>query len=210
MASEQVPGERFCLWDRAAIEGVLDRMALEAAALLRGEEDPLLLGILRRGAPFAQMLQSRLLRRDYGLDIPRYGLKLKRYGDDLALVHPDTELTENAEFSARELARATVLVVDDVLYRGHSLARVLAYVSQRRAPVIRAAVLAIAASRSCRSTRTSSASGCRWRRATSSSATSRPTKTSSGSSCCDRARRAKPRGRAKVGRARRRAREVHR
>ena len=133
MASERVPGERFCLWDRAAIEGVLDRMALEAAALLRGEEDPLLLGILRRGAPLAQMLQSRLLLH-YGLDIPRYGLKLKRYGDDLALVHPDTELTENAEFSARELARATVLVVDDVLYRGHSLARVLAYVSQRRAP----------------------------------------------------------------------------
>jgi pyrimidine operon attenuation protein/uracil phosphoribosyltransferase len=136
-----VAGERFCLWDRAAIEGVLDRIALEAAALLRGEEDPLLLGILRRGAPLAQMLQSRLSLH-HGLDVPRYGLKLKRYGDDLALVHPDTELTENAEFSARELARATVLVVDDVLYRGHSLARVLAYLSQRRAPVIRAAVLA--------------------------------------------------------------------
>lgn len=140
MAIRQVPGARFCLWDRAAIEGVLDRMAFEAAALLRGEEDPLLLGILRRGAPLAQMLQSRLATR-HALDVPRYDLKLERYGDDLALVHPDTALTENAEFSRRKLERATVLLVDDVLYRGHSLARMLAYLSQRHAPVIRAAVL---------------------------------------------------------------------
>jgi pyrimidine operon attenuation protein/uracil phosphoribosyltransferase len=140
VAGERVAGERFCLWDRAAIEGVLDRMAFAAAALLRGEEDPLLLGILRRGAPLAQMLQTRLATR-YALEVPRYDLKLKRYADNLALVHPDTELTENAEFSARRLERATVLVVDDVLYRGHSLARVLAYLSQRQTPVIRAAVL---------------------------------------------------------------------
>jgi pyrimidine operon attenuation protein/uracil phosphoribosyltransferase len=141
VAKARVEGERFCLWDRAAIEGVLDRMAEEAAALLRGAADPLLLGILRRGAPLAEMLQARLAAR-HALDVPRYGLKLERYGDDLTLLHPDTALTENAEFSARELARATVLVVDDVLYRGHSLARVLAYLSRRRAPVIRAAVLA--------------------------------------------------------------------
>lgn len=140
MPAERVAGERFCLWDRGAIEGVLARMAGEAAALLRGAEDPLLLGILRRGAPLAQMLQARLAAR-HALDVPRYELRLKRYGDDLALLHADTELTENTEFSARDLARSTVLVVDDVLYRGHSLARVLAYLSQRRAPVIRAAVL---------------------------------------------------------------------
>lgn len=116
-------------------------MAQEAAGLLRGADDPLLLGILRRGAPLAQMLQSRLASR-HAFALPRYDLRLARYADDLTLVHPDTELVENATFSARDLARATVLVVDDVLYRGHSLARVLAYLSQRRAPVIRAAVLA--------------------------------------------------------------------
>jgi pyrimidine operon attenuation protein/uracil phosphoribosyltransferase len=115
-------------------------MAGAVASLLGGEPDPLLLGILRRGAPLAEMLQARL-KTTYAFDVPRYALKLKRYADDLALLHPDTELTENVEFSARDLSRSTVLIVDDVLYFGHSLARVSTYLSQRGAPVIRAAVL---------------------------------------------------------------------
>lgn len=136
----QPEGERFCLYDAAQLEVVLDRMAAEAAALLAGADDPLLLGILRRGAPLAEMLQARLAAR-HGREIPRYELALKRYGDDLTLLHPATQLTENAAFSGRDLSEATLLVVDDVLYRGHSLARVLAYLSQRGAPEIRAAVL---------------------------------------------------------------------
>lgn len=141
MTDDRIPGERFCLFDTDALQPVLDRIAADAAAMLRAAADPLLLGILRRGAPLAEMLQQRL-RAQYGLDLPRYGLKLKRYADDLALLHPDTQLTENAEFSARDLSRSTVLVVDDVLYYGHSLARVVTYLSQRGAPTIRAAVLA--------------------------------------------------------------------
>lgn len=138
---EKPPGERFCLYATADLDLVLERMAAEAAALLAAAERPLLLGILRRGAPLAAMLQRRLLA-DFGLDVPRHGLKLKRYGDDLTLLHPDTRLTESAEFAALDLSGTTILVVDDVLYQGHSLARVLGYLSQRRAPVIRAAVLA--------------------------------------------------------------------
>lgn len=141
MSDEKVAGERFCLYDTVALQAVLDRMAAQAATFLAGEADPLLLGILRRGVPLAEMLQERL-KRQHGLDLPCYGLRLKRYADDLTLLHPETELTENAEFSARELSRATVLVVDDVLYEGHSLARVLAYLSRRGAPVVRIAVLA--------------------------------------------------------------------
>jgi pyrimidine operon attenuation protein/uracil phosphoribosyltransferase len=141
MSGNQPAGERFCLYDTTALQEVLDRMAAQAATFLAAEPDPLLLGILRRGVPLAQMLQERLRLR-HGLDLPCYGLQLKRYADDLTLLHPETELTENAEFSARDLARTTVLVVDDVLYEGHSLARVLAYLSRRGAPVIRIAVLA--------------------------------------------------------------------
>lgn len=141
MSEEKVRGERFCLYDTAALQAVLERMAAQAATFLAGEADPLLLGILRRGAPLAEMLQARL-KANHGLEVPRYGLKLKRYADDLTLLHPETELTENAEFSARDLSRATVLVVDDVLYEGHSLARVLSYLSRRGAPTVRIAVLA--------------------------------------------------------------------
>ena len=141
MSGDKPRGERFCLYDAAALQAVLDRMAAQAATFLAGEADPVLLGILRRGMPLAEMLQSRLKAR-HGLDVPAYGLRLKRYADDLTLLHPETELTENAEFSARDLSRATVLVVDDVLYEGHSLARVLAYLSRRGAPAVRIAVLA--------------------------------------------------------------------
>lgn len=136
-----VPGSRFCLYDAAQLEVVMERMAAQAAALLAGAEDPLLLGILRRGAPLSKMLQMLLAAR-HALTVPRFELRLKRYTDDLKLSHPETELVENAEFAARDLSRARVLVVDDVLYQGHSLARVLSYLSQRGAPEIRAAVLA--------------------------------------------------------------------
>lgn len=141
MSGEKIAGSRFCLYDAAAVEAVLERMAAQAASLLAGEADALLLGILRRGMPLAEKLQARLKAR-HGLAVPCYGLKLKRYADDLTLLHPETQLTENAEFSARDLSRATVLVVDDVLYEGHSLARVLAYLSRRGAPTVRIAVLA--------------------------------------------------------------------
>ncbi len=140
MPQDRIPGERICLYDRAALLPVLDRMASTAAVLLSGADDPLLLGILRRGAPLAEMLQSRLAEQ-HAMDVPRYALKLARYADDLALLHPETQLVENAEFSARDLSRASVLVVDDVLWLGHSLARVSTYLSQRRVAVIRAAVL---------------------------------------------------------------------
>jgi pyrimidine operon attenuation protein/uracil phosphoribosyltransferase len=139
--SEKPAGARFCLYDTAALQPVLERMAAQAATFLAGEADPLLLGILRRGAPLAALLQARL-KEGHDLDVPRYELKLKRYADDLSLLHPETALTESAEFSARDITRATVLVVDDVLYEGHSLARVLAYLSQRGAPTVRIAVLA--------------------------------------------------------------------
>ncbi|MEY3201398.1 MAG: hypothetical protein RIR70_948 [Pseudomonadota bacterium] len=133
-------GDRFCLYNSKQLEIVLDAMADAAAPLLATASDPLLLGILRRGAPLAEQLQARLKSR-HGLEVPRCSLKLKRYGDDLTLLHPDTELTENDEIRSRDLRAATVLVIDDVLYQGHSLARVLAYLSNRGAPEIRVAVL---------------------------------------------------------------------
>ena len=46
---------------------------------------------------------------------------------EFLLLHPETALTENTEFSVRDLSQATPLVVDDVHYQGHSLGRVLAY-----------------------------------------------------------------------------------
>ncbi|GAB4179627.1 MAG: bifunctional pyr operon transcriptional regulator/uracil phosphoribosyltransferase PyrR [Rhodocyclaceae bacterium] len=130
---------RFRLYSSAQLDAVLDRMAHQAAGLLAHAADPLLLGILRRGVPLAEMMQARLAAR--GMRVPRLVLELKRYADDLALLHPETALAENAELSGRDLSRAAVMVIDDVLYEGHSAARILAYLSQRGVQEVRVAVL---------------------------------------------------------------------
>lgn len=136
------PPDRACLFDHAELAVLLDRMALQAAPLLRGRDRVALVGILRRGAPLADQLAERLVR-DHGLAPPlRLDLKVKRYADDLTLLHPDTLLTEQAQHAALDLAGWTLLLVDDVLYTGNSLLRVLDYLACKRPAEIRVAVLA--------------------------------------------------------------------
>jgi pyrimidine operon attenuation protein/uracil phosphoribosyltransferase len=135
-------GSSSCLYDSAEFGILLDRMALQAVQLLRGRDRIALIGILRRGAPLADQLAERLVR-DHGLAHPlRLDLKVKRYADDLTLLHPDTELTEQAQHAALDLAGWTLLLVDDVLYTGHSLLRVLDYLARKRPAEVRVAVLA--------------------------------------------------------------------
>ena len=137
-----VRGSRAVLYDSAELEALLDRMALQAALLLRGRSRVALVGVLRRGAPLADRLAERLVR-DHGLAPPlRLDLRVKRYADDLTLLHPETELTEPVRDAALDLSGWTLLVVDDVLYTGHSLLRVLDHLARRQPAEIRVAVLA--------------------------------------------------------------------
>ena len=136
------PASRSCLYDRAELESLLDAMALQAARLLRGRRRVAVIGILRRGAPLADRLTERLVR-DHGLERPlRLDLRVKRYADDLTLLHPETELTEPAPDAVPELNGWTLLVVDDVLYTGHSLLKVIDYLARQQPAEIRVAVLA--------------------------------------------------------------------
>jgi len=136
------PAIRSCLYDRAELELLLDAMAQQAARLLRGRRRVAVIGLLRRGAPLADRLTERLVR-DHGLEHPlRLDLRVKRYADDLTLLHPDTELTELTEHEAFDLGGWTLLVVDDVLYTGHSLLRVIDYLARQQPAEIRVAVLA--------------------------------------------------------------------
>lgn len=134
-------GQRTCLYDTADLDAVLADMARQAAGLLTGRQQIAIVGLLRRGAPLAEMLRDRLAR-DYGLsNLPLYKLHVKRYADDLTLLHPETELTESAEQAALDLTNATVMVVDDVLYRGHSLLRAVEYLAGKNPAEIRTVVL---------------------------------------------------------------------
>lgn len=132
---------RCTVYDCAQVERLLDDMANRAAALLAGR-DAVLVGILRRGAPLAARLRERL-ERDHGMaGLASYEVKIQRYADDLRLLHPETLLSEDPAHATLDLTGRCVLLVDDVLYRGHSLLRALDWAARRGAAEVRVAVLA--------------------------------------------------------------------
>ena len=122
-------GGRICLYPRIQLDAVVDAMAWQASGFIRGKERVVLVGILRRGAPLAEMLYTKLINQ-YGLtNLTMLHLQIKRYADDLTLLHPETKLTENPEHFNLDLTGATVLVVDDVMYHGHSMLRAVEYLA---------------------------------------------------------------------------------
>lgn len=131
---------RVCLYEAAELEAIVRAMACRAAALLPPQRAALI-GVLRRGEPLARMLQQRLAQLTGQAELPLYALKVKRYADDLSLLHPHTELSENPQLARLDLADTTLLVVDDVLYEGHSLLRTCAYLARLGARELRTAVL---------------------------------------------------------------------
>lgn len=135
-------GTRSILYEGATLERVLDRMAQQAVYLLRGSTRVAVVGVLRRGAPLADHLTQRMVKR-YGLAPPlRLDLAVKRYADDLTLLYPETQLTEDTRHADLDLSDCALLVVDDVLYQGHSVLKVVEYLARKRPELIRVAVLA--------------------------------------------------------------------
>jgi len=134
-------GRRTCLYSSAQLDGIVADMARQAAGLLTGRSRVAIVGILRRGAPLADRLHARL-QDDYGLNnCVRLDLQIKRYADDLTLLYPETRLTEDAAHAALSLEGYTVLVVDDVMYRGHSMLRAVEYLACKQPVEVRTVVL---------------------------------------------------------------------
>lgn len=139
--SDKPAGRRTCLYSPAQMDALIDDMARQAAGLLTGRERIAIVGILRRGAPLADRLHARLADT-WGLTgCVRLDLKIKRYADDLTLLHPDTQLTENPAHASLDLSGHTLLVVDDVMYHGHSMLRAVDYLARRQPAEIRTVVL---------------------------------------------------------------------
>ena len=133
---------RTILYDSVALEAVLDRMAQQMVSLLSGGPPWAVIGVRRRGAPLADRLTRRWVEH-HGLAPPlRLDLAVKRYADDLTLLHPETALTEDAGLAELDMSQHTLLVVDDVLYQGHSALKVVEYLARKRPAAIRVAVLA--------------------------------------------------------------------
>ena len=131
--------QRFRLYDAAALAPVIQRMARQALALL-DETPTVMVGVLRRGAPLADLLQQAMREIDPTRAPIRMDLLVKRYADDLTLLHPDTRLEAPAH--AGDILRGRrVIVVDDVLYQGFSLLRVCDWLRDCNAGQVHSAVL---------------------------------------------------------------------
>ncbi len=138
---EKPAGKRTRLYSTQQLDDIISDMARQAAGLLTGRTQVAIVGIVRRGAPLADRLQERMAR-DYGLkDCTRLDLKIKRYADDLTLLYPETRLTEAPEHATLNLDGYSVLVVDDVMYRGHSMLRAVEYLADKQPAEIRTVVL---------------------------------------------------------------------
>ena len=132
---------RTCLYDSARLDAVVGRMAQQAAGLLRANGPVAVVGVLRRGAPLADRLTRRMVQH-HGLAPPlRLDLSVKRYADNLELLFPDTLLTEEPQHATLDLTGHTLLVVDDVLYTGHSALKVVDWLARKRPAAIHLAVL---------------------------------------------------------------------
>lgn len=139
--ADHPPGTRFLVYAPAQMPMVVRAMAAQAAPLLAGQGKVAVIGVLRRGAPLADML-ARVLQDEFKLSVPlRLDLKVKRYADDLTLLHPETQLTESAGQAELDLKGYALLVVDDVLYTGSSLLRVIDWLNARSPKAIHTAVL---------------------------------------------------------------------
>jgi len=141
MSADRRDFHRTCLYDSRELAAKLGDMARETAGLLTARRDVTLVGIRRRGVPIADMLRERL-ERDYGFArLPTLALQIKRYADDLTVIHPETQLIEDPVHAALDLRGKTVVVVDDVIYQGHSMLRAVDYLAQKRPAEIRTVVL---------------------------------------------------------------------
>ncbi len=140
--ADHPPGTRFLAYAPDQMPAIIQHMAAQAVPLLAGHDKVAVIGVLRRGAPLADMLCD-VLGEHYQLERPlRLDLKVKRYADDLRLLHPETQLTESAGQAELDLSGYTLLVVDDVLYTGSSLLRVIEWLNAKSPSAIYTAVLA--------------------------------------------------------------------
>ncbi len=126
----EVYQEADCLYDEAQVEEALDRMAAEITSRLAGT-NPLILTVMNGAVVTAGKLATRLnfpLEMDY-IHATRYRGDTRGGG-----IHWKRE-------PGTELRGRTVLVVDDILDEGHTLAAILDYCQEQGAARVYSAVL---------------------------------------------------------------------
>jgi pyrimidine operon attenuation protein/uracil phosphoribosyltransferase len=129
---------RFCVADADRVRTVVDRMTRRIHAAM--PEEFIIIGIRRRGLPLAERIAA-------GLDpscerrVEVREITVKRYDDDLSVLHHEPALDESMTGQREEFLNKSLLLVDDVLFSGKTLLRVLSWLSPIEPASVKIAVL---------------------------------------------------------------------
>ncbi|PCD01362.1 hypoxanthine-guanine phosphoribosyltransferase [Halopseudomonas pelagia] len=126
----QVKAEADCLFTAADIEAAMDRMAAEINAAL-ADSNPIVYSVMNGGLVIAGQLVTRL---DFPMEVGY--LHATRYRNKLS----GGELFWKAR-AEHSLVGRTVLIVDDILDEGHTLAAIVEYCRDAGASQVLTAVL---------------------------------------------------------------------
>ncbi|WP_300082128.1 bifunctional pyr operon transcriptional regulator/uracil phosphoribosyltransferase PyrR [Propioniciclava sp.] len=121
MSASQIlprPDDARVIWDAPDVSRALRRIAAQIVEANRGTDNLVLLGIPTRGAPLAQRLGT-LIATAEGADVPVGELDITLYRDDLRR-HPTRPVGRTRVPAS--IDGATVVLVDDVLYSGRTIA----------------------------------------------------------------------------------------
>ena len=122
--------EADCLADAATVEAALDRMAAEISARL-ADANPLVYAVMNGGLILAGRILPRL---PFPLEVAY--LHASRYGHALQGTLLDWRVRPTQDLRGR-----TVLVLDDILDEGHTLAAIIDYLKAEGAGEVLSAVL---------------------------------------------------------------------
>lgn len=105
------------LMDEAAMHRALMRVSHEIVEKNKGAENIVLVGILRRGQPLAEIIRSNIEKIE-SVSIPCGSVDISFYRDDLS------QITDNPKLSRSDIpfdvTGRDVVLVDDVLYTGRT------------------------------------------------------------------------------------------
>ncbi len=126
--------------DQSDIQRALSRIAHEILEREKGAENLVLMGIPTRGVPLAHRIAERIQTIEPGSRVPVGALDITMYRDDLRL-RPARAL-EHTEVPAEGIDGRTVVLIDDVLFKGRTIRAALDALSEIGRPrAVRLAVL---------------------------------------------------------------------
>lgn len=121
----------FLLFDNNQTSNVLKLLSRQLYGLVSSAEKLAIIGLLRRGAPLADLIKKHFLEYGYNHEILRFDLKVKHYTDDLVVLHPNVLLTIDDQSFIPNLTGYTAIIIDDVIYTGETALTVIHYLKSK-------------------------------------------------------------------------------